>query len=225
MVPSAFVVLDAFPLTPNGKVDRAQLPAPGREETAAGSFVEPATETERAVAAIWADVLGEERVGATDGFLELGGDSISALRVVMRLSDLSEHEVPVAALFEGGTVRAIAALIDGGETIRSGLVVPLRSTGSKPPLFFVHPLGGSVFSYAELVEALPWTSPSTPCRRPSSRGWDVLRPSRAWRASQRSTSTRCARASRRLLTTTAAGAWAARSPTRCPASCRPRARR
>ncbi|KQV15414.1 MULTISPECIES: non-ribosomal peptide synthetase [unclassified Kitasatospora] len=176
MVPSAFVVLDAFPLTPNGKIDRNQLPAPGREESAAGAFVEPRTATERALAEIWSDVLGVERIGVTDAFLELGGNSISALRVIMRLPDITEVELPVAALFEGGTIERIARIIDGEQEVVNSVVVALRSTGSKPPIFFVHPLGGSVFSYAELVEALDPEQPFYAVQAPEYAGPDVPRP-------------------------------------------------
>ncbi|MCH0538342.1 amino acid adenylation domain-containing protein [Streptomyces sp. MUM 203J] len=176
MVPSAFVVLDAFPLTPNGKVDRNRLPAPGREETSAREYVEPRTATERALVEIYRDVLGVERVGVTDAFLELGGNSISALRVIMRLPEITDTEVPVAALFEGGTVERIARIIDGEQQMDGGVVVPLRTSGSRPPVFFVHPLGGSVFSYAELVEALDPEQPFYAVQAPEYAGPDVPRP-------------------------------------------------
>ncbi|MFF3072027.1 amino acid adenylation domain-containing protein [Kitasatospora sp. NPDC057904] len=176
MVPSAFVVLDAFPLTPNGKVDRNRLPAPGREETTAGEFVEPRTDTERALAAIWADVLGIEKVGVTDNFLDLGGNSISALRVVMRLPDITDVDVPVAALFEGGTVEKLARIVDGELAADRGVVVPFRSTGGRPPLFFVHPLGGAVFSYADLVDELDEAQPFHGVQAPEYAGPDVPRP-------------------------------------------------
>ncbi|MGV9691982.1 non-ribosomal peptide synthetase [Streptomyces sp. NPDC003444] len=176
MVPSAFVVLDAFPLTPNGKVDRNQLPAPGREETGAGAFVEPRTPTEEALAEVFRDVLGLERVGVTDAFMDLGGDSISALRVIMRLPDLTDVEVPVATLIEGGTVEKLARIVDGEQEARASVVVPLRTGGDRPPIFFVHPLGGSVFSYSELVEVLHPDQPFYAVQAPEYAGPDVPRP-------------------------------------------------
>ncbi|MEV5903054.1 amino acid adenylation domain-containing protein [Streptomyces sp. NBC_00015] len=176
MVPSAFVVLDAFPLTPNGKVDRLALPAPGREETTAGVFVAPRTPTEEALATIWQDVLGVERVGVTDAFLELGGNSISALRVIMRLPEVTDVEVPVAALFEGGTVERLAAIISGERQQAASTLVPLRSTGTKAPLFLVHPLGGSVFCYSELVDVLDPDRPLYAFQAPEYAGPDVPRP-------------------------------------------------
>ncbi|MFI2202813.1 amino acid adenylation domain-containing protein [Streptomyces sp. NPDC020192] len=176
MVPSAFVVLDAFPLTPNGKVDRLALPAPGREETTAGAFVAPRTPTEEAIAAIWRDVLGVARVGVTDAFLDLGGNSISALRVIMRLPEITDAEVPVAALFEGGTIERLAAIVTGERQQAASTLVPLRSTGTKAPFFLVHPLGGSVFCYSELVGVLDPDRPLYAFQAPEYAGPDVPRP-------------------------------------------------
>ncbi|MGW9346015.1 non-ribosomal peptide synthetase, partial [Streptomyces albidoflavus] len=82
LVPSAFVLLDALPLTPNGKVDHRALPAPDR--TAGATHTAPSTPAEETLAAIWAEVLGAERVGVHDNFFSLGGDSITSLQVVSR---------------------------------------------------------------------------------------------------------------------------------------------
>ncbi|MEV1204954.1 non-ribosomal peptide synthetase, partial [Microbispora rosea] len=82
MLPSMFVALDALPLTPNGKLDRAALPVP--QVQADVPYAEPQTETERAVAAVWADVLGAERIGADDDFFDLGGHSLLAVQVVAK---------------------------------------------------------------------------------------------------------------------------------------------
>ncbi len=106
MVPAAFVVLDALPLTGNGKVDRRALPAPG-EDTAA--YTAPRTEAETVVAGILADVLGLNRVGIHDNFFELGGDSILSIRVTARLR--SEFGVPLSprVVFTAPTVARLAA--------------------------------------------------------------------------------------------------------------------
>ncbi|MCX5206934.1 amino acid adenylation domain-containing protein [Streptomyces sp. NBC_00237] len=84
MVPSAFLVLDRMPLTPNGKIDRRNLPLPETTESATTPYRAPATDTERTLAALWADVLGRERVGVDDNFFDLGGDSILSLTLVAR---------------------------------------------------------------------------------------------------------------------------------------------
>ncbi|MCA1682147.1 MAG: amino acid adenylation domain-containing protein, partial [Actinobacteria bacterium] len=85
MVPSAFVVLDELPLSPNGKVDRRALPAPELDPVAGVGYVAPRTLAEQTLAEIWADVLGVEQVGVQDNFFELGGDSILSIQVVSRV--------------------------------------------------------------------------------------------------------------------------------------------
>ncbi len=83
MIPATFTTLDALPLTPSGKLDRRALPAPGRDPATAG-YAPPRTPAEKAIAAIWADVLGTARVGIHDNFFELGGDSILSIQIVSR---------------------------------------------------------------------------------------------------------------------------------------------
>ncbi len=114
MVPSAFVALDAFPLTPNGKVDRAALPAPDASGPGAdGSRALPRTPTETVVATIWADVLGLDvaEVGVDDDFFDLGGHSLLATQMVARVRDAFKVEVPLQALFERPTVAEFALVV------------------------------------------------------------------------------------------------------------------
>ncbi|WP_158693199.1 non-ribosomal peptide synthetase, partial [Streptomyces viridochromogenes] len=110
MVPAALVPLDRFPLTPNGKVDRAALPAP---EAPAGpgthAHTEPRDETERALAAIWAELLPVERIGVHDDFFAAGGDSISALRTAFQVERRLGVPLDAAALFDHPTVERLAA--------------------------------------------------------------------------------------------------------------------
>ncbi|HEX8293412.1 MAG TPA: phosphopantetheine-binding protein, partial [Pyrinomonadaceae bacterium] len=112
MIPSAFVHLDALPLTPNGKVDRRALPAPERTRPdLAGAFVAPRTGIEEMVAAAWSQVLGLEKIGVHDNFFALGGHSLLATRVVTRLRETFQMELPVRSLFESPTVAEMASLI------------------------------------------------------------------------------------------------------------------
>ncbi|HEX6036972.1 non-ribosomal peptide synthetase, partial [Longimicrobium sp.] len=108
MVPATFTVLDALPLTPAGKLDRRALPEPASSAEAADGYVAPETDDERAIAVAWAEVLGVERVGATDGFFAMGGHSLRAVRIVTRIDELLGVRLPVSALFEAPTVRGLA---------------------------------------------------------------------------------------------------------------------
>ena len=117
MVPGAFVFLDALPLTPNGKVDRRALPAPEAAGPAAEHVpVPPRTPAEKAVAAIWREVLRVDQVGVDDNFFNVGGHSLLLARVAARLQEWLGREVPLLDLFRHPTVAAQAAhLVDGGE--------------------------------------------------------------------------------------------------------------
>jgi acyl carrier protein len=130
MIPSMFVRLDAMPLTPSGKVDRKAL-RPPTIDRAAGAYVPPRTDTERMVAALWAEMLGTERVGAEDRFLELGGHSLIAMRVVGRLRRELGISVPLDPLLRGDTVAQFAALI---EAARAAPVVPAAAEPALAPV-------------------------------------------------------------------------------------------
>ena len=113
MVPSAFLYLDAFPLTPNGKVDRKALPAPEYNPPAEGHLYQAAaTEVESAIAAIWKDVLRVARVGIHDSFFDLGGHSLLAAGVLSRVRERYGIELPLRTVFEAPTVQVFAARIE-----------------------------------------------------------------------------------------------------------------
>jgi amino acid adenylation domain-containing protein len=114
MVPAAFAVVDAFPLTPNGKVDRAALPEPDAVRHS-GDGATPETETEREMAAIWAAVLQQEEVFADDNFFDLGGHSLLATQLVMRVREAFSVELPLARIFEAPTVAALSAVVDAAK--------------------------------------------------------------------------------------------------------------
>jgi amino acid adenylation domain-containing protein len=110
MVPQFFVVLAQMPLTSNGKVDRFLLPAP--QETSLPERVKPLGPIEEVVASIWAEVLGVEQIGTTDNFFNIGGQSLKAVQVVARLSEVFRVELPVTAVFEAPTVQALASVVE-----------------------------------------------------------------------------------------------------------------
>jgi amino acid adenylation domain-containing protein len=115
MVPSAIVLLDAFPLTPNGKVDRRNLPSPeGRRVDLEPGFVAPRTQMERQVARLWQEVLGLETVGVHDNFFDLGGHSLLMVRVHGRLCEALSVDLSVTDLFRYPTVSALVTFLGPG---------------------------------------------------------------------------------------------------------------
>src|SRR5262249_24625385 len=109
MVPSSFVVLDALPLTPNGKLDRQALPVPSVEEDLA--YVAPRTKTEQALAALWSELLGVERVGLHGGFFALGGPSLLAMQLISRVRDVLHVDLPVRTLWDSSSLDRLAGEI------------------------------------------------------------------------------------------------------------------
>ncbi|MGN6056792.1 phosphopantetheine-binding protein, partial [Pseudomonas aeruginosa] len=112
MVPTQWVFLAALPLTPNGKLDRKALPAPDASDSQQ-QYVAPATELERTLAAIWADVLKLERVGMADNFFELGGHSLLATQVTARIHAELDMNAPLVLLFQAETLQAYATSLEG----------------------------------------------------------------------------------------------------------------
>ena len=112
MLPSAFVFLDAMPLTANGKIDRRALPVPGEDAIAERAIRDPQTPTEHTVLAIWRDVLGRESLSTDDDFFACGGDSLSTLPLVFKLHEALGVELPLSAVFATPTVAGLSATID-----------------------------------------------------------------------------------------------------------------
>jgi amino acid adenylation domain-containing protein len=112
MIPSLFVALPVLPLTPNGKVDRKALPAPGGGRPDLGrEYVAPEGEVQEKLAAIWAEVLRVERVGAGDNFFELGGHSLMATQVLSRVQEAFGVELPLRSMFNSPTVAGLAEAV------------------------------------------------------------------------------------------------------------------
>ncbi|MFN9547063.1 MAG: condensation domain-containing protein, partial [Cyanobacteriota bacterium] len=135
MVPAAFVVLEALPLTPNGKLDRKALPAPESEAYATGAYVPPEGPVEEALAALWRELLGIERVGRQDDFFSLGGHSLLALQVISRLRSSLGLEVTLAELFARPVLAEFAAELAGASSADSVLIEPADRSQPLPLSF------------------------------------------------------------------------------------------
>ena len=149
MIPVAVVVLEALPLTPNGKLDKRALPAP---EYTAGGYRAPADAVEEVLAGIYARVLGLERVGVDDSFFDLGGDSLSAMRLVAAINTGLDAGLAVRAIFDAPTVAQLAPRIGDGSGGRKPLVagqrptvVPLSFAQSR--MWFLNRFEGGVATY------------------------------------------------------------------------------
>lgn len=112
MVPTAFVRLDRLPLTPNGKLDRGALPKPQvTRETIATAYAPPATTMEQTIAALFREVLKSGEVGIYDNFFDLGGDSLLAAQLILKIRDACALSIKIAKLFEHPTVHALAGYL------------------------------------------------------------------------------------------------------------------
>ncbi|WP_156734757.1 non-ribosomal peptide synthetase, partial [Mycobacterium sp. E183] len=148
MVPAAVLALDALPLTPNGKLDTRALPAP--EYTGRG-YRAPSSASEEILAGIFARVLGVERVGVDDSFFDLGGDSISAMRLIATVNSALAVDLAVRTLFDAPTVRDLSRRL-GTDTAADDEIVPVQTLkqGAGVPVFCIHPAGGVSWPYQVL---------------------------------------------------------------------------
>jgi surfactin family lipopeptide synthetase C len=112
MVPSTFVILERFPLTSNGKVDREALPAPEVNQIEIESYAAPTTDSELAMCRIWCEMLNLRHVGVRDNFFDLGGHSLAAIRVIGRINQMLNVELSMRDVFNNPTIEALAAMVD-----------------------------------------------------------------------------------------------------------------
>jgi amino acid adenylation domain-containing protein len=135
MIPAHLVLVGDFPLNPSGKVDKQALPAPRREAT--GDRAKPETPAEAMLARLYGELLGTQAAGATDSFFDLGGNSLTAMRLVDMISREAGADLGVSAIFLNPTPRRLATALEaaGQPGSRPGPVVALTEGGTEPPLF------------------------------------------------------------------------------------------
>ncbi|KAG0222517.1 hypothetical protein BGW42_006481 [Actinomortierella wolfii] len=178
MIPSAFVCLDAMPLTNNGKIDRRALPDPGSASFVVGNYEAPQGDIEVALAEIWSELLKIDRVGRHDDFFMLGGHSLLAMRMIGAVRARLGVDLKLHSLFLTPTIAELvrtALHADASDKYLSefDVLLPLKTQGSRPPLFCVHPAFGMSWSYRGLVQHL---HPEQPLYGLQARGLDGKTP-------------------------------------------------
>ncbi|MBC7931004.1 MAG: amino acid adenylation domain-containing protein, partial [Rubrivivax sp.] len=171
MIPSAFVPLDAMPLTSNGKIDRRALPAPvAQRPQPALEFKEPAGEIEARLKGVWEKTLGVSPIGVNENFFELGGDSLLAADMLIQVHEVFGKRIPLSTLINEGTVEDLARVIethtDEGPWAS---LIEFQTEGARAPLFFVHAVGGEALGYRTLARLL---GPDQPFYGLQARGLD-----------------------------------------------------
>jgi len=153
MVPSSIVILEAFPLTPNGKVDRRALPAPDLSQIATAEKLAPRDDLEMILVRIWERVLGVPNISVDDNYFDLGGHSVLAVRLLAEIEKVVGREIPLTSLFRGPTVAALAKLLtEGSESEIEPLVTEFQSSnGGSPSIFAVAAPGARSLGYAKLA--------------------------------------------------------------------------
>ncbi|WP_210594061.1 non-ribosomal peptide synthetase [Streptomyces sp. GESEQ-35] len=155
MVPSALVVLENLPLTANGKLDRRELPAPDDHNVSAPSR-EPSSIQEEILCRLFAEELNVPHIGVADNFFECGGHSLLAVKLVRRIRAVMGVDVSVRMLMEAPSVAGLAhrlSLSAMEDSLR--MLLPIRTHGSRPPLFCVHPRSGLSWCFAPLAAFVP----------------------------------------------------------------------
>lgn len=160
MVPAAYQVLAKMPVSPSGKTDRKALPAPQAQQLSnAGTYEAPRGPVQEILARIWSEVLDVPRVGIHDDYFDLGGDSLRAVRLILKIRQAFPESRPSLATFlRAPTIERFASTLTGGDADWSCLV-PVREVGSRPPFFCVHGAGGNWMSMRALAMAMPSDQP------------------------------------------------------------------
>jgi putative pyridoxal-dependent aspartate 1-decarboxylase len=154
IVPSVLIQIDQMPLLPNGKIDKRSLPKPVAPPSNTKKFTTPPrSSVELALAQIWQPLLGLETIDVTDNFFEIGGHSLLAVRLLAQINQQFQQNLPLSTLFNHGTIAQLAQVLEQKAGERSP-IVPLQTGNTRPPLFCIHPAGGNVVAYPNLVKYL-----------------------------------------------------------------------
>ncbi|MGK7923836.1 MAG: amino acid adenylation domain-containing protein, partial [Spirulina sp.] len=155
-IPGLFILLDALPRNPNGKLDRRHLSSLELPRYHNHNFVAPRDELELELTKIWESILATQPIGIRDNFFTLGGHSLLAVRLFAKIEKIFKRNFPLSILFDAPTIEQLANLLrqQGWSATWSSLVA-IQPNGSRPPLFCIHGIGGNILSYRNLAHYLP----------------------------------------------------------------------
>jgi amino acid adenylation domain-containing protein len=174
MIPSHFVILERFPLTPNGKIDRRALPAPEFEQSTE-NFIAPRNELEQKLALIWQEVLNLESISVQDNFFELGGHSLLAVQLFDKIEKTFQRKLPLATLFQAPTIERLGEILAAREmNVWDSLVLLKRGNLNQAPLFLVHDADGETMLYSGLANHLKDDRPVYGIRPYSQESFPIL---------------------------------------------------
>ncbi len=171
MTPQAFVFLDRFPVTPNGKLDRKALPPPDTARYGLSTrLVEPSNKIEATLQGLWEEALDIRPIGVDDRFLELGGNSIIAAAIFSRMREVFNREIPISNLIQAPTIAEIAEILRRIDTDQpASSLVAIKPSGTKTPFFCVHGAGANILHLTRLADHL---EPNQPFYALQSQGLD-----------------------------------------------------
>jgi len=163
MVPSAFISLEAMPLTSNGKIDRrelAQLSVTDFNLSPNVGFIAPRTSRELRLTRLWEQILNISPIGVNDNFFDLGGHSFLAVKLISSINKEFDSQLPLATLFQNATIAKIASLLrNKARPKKWSSLVSIQPRGSKTPIFCMHAAGGTVFRYTMLAHFIGYDRP------------------------------------------------------------------
>ncbi len=173
MIPSNWYFIDEMPLTSHGKTDDKTLRQLASPE-ASYSLDLPTTDIEEKLCSIWKSCLQRDRLGINDNFFEIGGESLRAVELITKINEAFTIELPIKALIDTPTIKKLGQVVEKQQSQKEEVsdflinsVIPLKKSSSGLPLFLIHPVGGTVFCYKNLVESLNFSGPCYAIQDPS----------------------------------------------------------
>jgi amino acid adenylation domain-containing protein len=151
MVPHVFHILEKMPKTLNDKIDRKALLAYKTNTENNIEYTAPRTNEEKLVAAIWQECLNQERIDIFSNFFEIGGHSIMAVNIMIRIEKATGKRIPLSALFQHSTIEKLAKILNTDKEVSSEYLVPFKTEGTKPPLFIIHGGGLNILNFAHVI--------------------------------------------------------------------------